>query len=242
MPLRDHFRSPVDDHHAWNELHAMWPAMIVQHLYRILPVGYAAAPAVHLGAEYEIDIAVLEESRNRKSFAARESAATTAVAPSPTLSIETDLSDQDEFEVRVYDVRHGRRLVAAIELVSPRNKDRPESRHAFLGKVAALLQDEICVSIVDLVTIRQFSLYADLLSFIGRSDPSLGTVPPHTYAVTLHARERLPRTKTVLDLWHYPLNVGQPLPTLPIWLAPDLRILLPLDTSYEETCKLLHIA
>lgn len=252
MSLRDHFRSPVDDYHAWNELHAMWPAMIVQQLYSILPVGFVAAPAVHLGAEYEIDIGVLEESRNHKRVVAPLSGQTlssqlvsgdsTAVAPSPTLTIETDLSDQDEFEVRVYDVRHARRLVAAIELVSPRNKDRPESRHAFVGKIAALLQDEICVSIVDLVTIRQFSLYAELLSFIGKSDPSLGTVPPNVYAVTLHARERLPRTKNLLDLWHYPMTVGQPLPTLPIWLEPELRILLPLDTSYNETCKLLHIA
>ncbi len=60
MPLRDHFRSPVDDNHAWNELHAMWPAMIVQHLYRILPEGFVAAPGVHLGAEIEIDIGGLE--------------------------------------------------------------------------------------------------------------------------------------------------------------------------------------
>jgi hypothetical protein len=140
-----------------------------QQLYSILPVGFVAAPAVHLGAEYEIDIGVLEESR-RKPVAPLSgqtlssqlvSSDSTAVAPSPTLTIETDLSDQDEFEVRVYDVRHGRRLVAAIELVSPRNKDRPESRHAFVGKVVALLQDDICVSIVDLVTIRQFSLYAE---------------------------------------------------------------------------------
>ena len=240
MPLRDHFRSPVDDNHAWNELHAGWPMMIVQHLYRILPEGFVAAPSVHLGAEYEIDIGVLE-GQNRPSPMVRGVGSATAVAPSPTLTIETDLSDQDEYEVRIYDARHGRRLVAAIELVSPRNKDRPESRRAFVGKVAALLQDEICVSIVDLVSIRHYSLYAELLEFIGKSDPSLGMVPPHLYAVTLRARERLPRTKSKLDLWHYPMFANQVLPILPILLEPELRVLLPLEESYEETCKLLHI-
>ncbi len=30
MPLRDHFRSPLDDKHSWDELHGMWPAMIVR--------------------------------------------------------------------------------------------------------------------------------------------------------------------------------------------------------------------
>ena len=32
------------------------------------------------------------------------------------------------------------------------------------------------------------------------------------------------------------------LPTLPIWLGADLRVLLELEASYEETCRLLHIA
>ena len=33
MPLRDHFRSPVNDRHSWDELHGGWPMVIVQHLY-----------------------------------------------------------------------------------------------------------------------------------------------------------------------------------------------------------------
>ena len=36
--------------------------------------------------------------------------------------------------------------------------------------------------------------------------------------------------------------VGQPLPPLPIWLDVDLRVMLELEASYEETCRLLHIA
>jgi hypothetical protein len=95
--------------------------------------------------------------------------------PQPTLTIETELPDQDEYEVRIYDERHGRRLVAAIELISPANKVRPESRRAFVGKVAALLQGNVCVSLVDVVTIREFNLYADVLEFIGGNDPALET-------------------------------------------------------------------
>ena len=37
MPLRDHFRSPLDDVHSWDELHGGWPMMIVQELIEILP-------------------------------------------------------------------------------------------------------------------------------------------------------------------------------------------------------------
>jgi hypothetical protein len=38
------------------------------------------------------------------------------------------------------------------------------------------------------------------------------------------------------------MTVGQALPTLPIWLNADTRVLLPLEPSYEETCRLLHIS
>ena len=79
----------------------------------------------------------------------------------------------------------GRRLVAAIEIVSPSNKDRPDSRETFVAKVAGLLQKDVCVSIIDLVTIRQFNLYADLLELLGQDDPQLTPTPPNIYAVTL---------------------------------------------------------
>jgi hypothetical protein len=150
------------------------------------------------------------------------------------------LAEQDEFEVRVYDTELGRTLVAAIELVSPANKDRPENRRAFVAKVAALLQKEVCVSVVDLVTIRQFNLYADLLALVGGTDPHLGPNPAHLYSVTLRTRKR-PAQRSLLDLWYYPMTLGPPLPTLPLWLNADLRVLLPLEPGYEETCRLLHI-
>ena len=172
MPLRDHFRPPVESQHSWDELHGGWPAVIVRQLFRILPEGYAAAPRVHLGAAFEIDSSAHEEVG--------------PTPPKPTLTLDAELPDQDEYEVRVYDARHDRRLVAAIEIVSPSNKDRPESRRVFVAKVAALLQRDVCVSIVDLVTIRQFNLYADLLELVGKSDPMLGAEPPALYAATVH--------------------------------------------------------
>lgn len=244
MPLRDHFRSPVNDQHAWNELHGGWPMMLVRQLFDILPAGYVAAPSVHVGQLFEIDVSTfeLDESAATGQLTGVTNGGTaTATVPTPTQTLEADLADQDEFEVRVYDADRGRQLVAAIELVSPANKDRPENRRAFAAKVATLLQKDVCVSIVDLVTIRQFNLYADLLALIGVTDPQLDPTPPHLYAVTIHPRKR-PARRSLLDVWHYPMTIGQPLPTLPLWLAPDLRVLLPLEPSYEETCRLLHIA
>jgi hypothetical protein len=50
MPLRDHFRPPIDDRHSWDELHGGWPMVIVQKLGPKLPPEYVAAPRVHLGS------------------------------------------------------------------------------------------------------------------------------------------------------------------------------------------------
>lgn len=58
-------------------------------------------------------------------------------------------------------VRRGRRLLAAIEIVSPANKDRLEHRRALVAKCSALLQQRVAVSLVDLVTTRHFHLYGD---------------------------------------------------------------------------------
>ena len=71
-----------------------------------------------------------------------------------------------------------------------------------------------------------------------------GHRPPALAAVTLRLRtppqRRRPR-RQFLDAWFYPMVVGQPLPTLPLWLTEDLWVLLPLETGYEETCRILGI-
>jgi uncharacterized protein DUF4058 len=245
MPLRDHFHPPVESKHSWDELHGGWPMMIVQHLFPILPEGYVAAPGVHLGTAFEIDVSAYETDEPAHEEKASQGNGGVAVAawapPNPTLTLETELADQDEYEVRVYDARHGRRLVAAIEIVSPSNKDRPESRRAFVAKTAALLQQDVCVSLVDLVTIRQFNLYGDLLALVGGTDPTLGPEPPALYAVTIRGRKRV-RRRFMLDTWFYPMRIGQPLPTLPLWLDVDLGVTLDLEASYEDTCRLLRIS
>jgi hypothetical protein len=148
-------------------------------------------------------------------------------------------SAQDEYEVRVYDVRRGRRLVAAIEIVSPANKDRPEHRRGFVAKCAALLQQRVSVALVDLVTTRNFNLYGDLLEWMGQHDPCLEPAPPALYAAVCRATRKSRRW--LVETWFHNLTIGQPLPTLPLWLSDDLAIPLELEPSYEETCQVLRL-
>lgn len=241
MPLRDHFRSPVNDTHSWDEVHGQWPGEIVRQLTTILPAGYRAAPKVHLGSAFEVDIGTYERDDRDPGVSAGDGGTATLAALAPTLTVEADLSEQDEYEVRIYDTERGRTLVAAIEIVSPSNKDRPAARARLVGKCAALLQQGVCVSLVDLVTVLSANLYAELLASVGGSDRPTGPDPSPLYAVTLRGRKP-PRRRHLLDTWFYPMAVGEPLPTLPIWLSPDLRVQLPLEPSYQETCRVLGIA
>lgn len=242
MPLRDHFRPPLDDSHSWEELHGQWPAVIFQHLWNKLPPGYEAAPRVHSGAQVEIDVAAYEkdEPPARAGLERRSGGLATAVCapPLPSVAIETTLADFDEYEVRIYDAKRRRQLVAAIEIVSPANKDRPEHRGIFVAKCAALVQKGIAVSIIDLVSVRRFNLYVELLALIGQSDLTLGPEPSHLYAASCRWVKKGNRTE--LQAWSNALAVGQPLPTL--WLSADLVVPLDLEPSYEQACSDLWIA
>jgi hypothetical protein len=150
------------------------------------------------------------------------------------------LLDLDEYEVLVYDTHPNRRLVAAVEIVSPSNKDRPEHRRAFVAKCAALIQDHVSVTIVDLVTTRNANLYVDLLDFIGQPDPAPAEGRSSLYAAT--CRWARGNDTGLIQTWAHPLILGQELPTLPLWLAENRAIPLEFEASYQETCKVLRIS
>ena len=197
MPLRDHFHSPLTKRHAWDELHGGWPMKLVEYLLSKLPPEFYAAPQVHLGGAVEVDIGTFEyEATNGNGWNSPENEGGTATATwkatEPLLDIEVDFPETEEYSVRVYDVNRERRLVAAIELVSPANKDRPESRQAFVAKCAALLQEEVSVMVVDVVTSRVGNLFAELLSNMGRND-LVGDMPStNIYAAACRANAPRP--------------------------------------------------
>jgi hypothetical protein len=145
--------------------------------------------------------------------------------------------DQDVCEVRVYDAERGMRLVGAIELISPGNKDRSESRQAFAAKCAAYLQEQVGLIIVDIVTTRHANLHEELLRLV---QPKQSPTPlSQLYAVAYRAGPNGRPGK--LDNWPASLTIGKPLPTLPLWLLGELAIPIDLEMNYEESCRVLRI-
>lgn len=237
MPLRDHFHPPLDRKTSWDVLHGQWPAMMVMQLNSHLPPQYVAGPLVHLGSEIEIDVGSFETGFSPAQVGGNGE---TWRLPEPNVAVETELLKVDNYEVQIYDEKHNRRLVAAIEIISPSNKDRPETRQVFVAKCEALLRKGVSVAIVDLVTAKDFNLYTDLLDLIGQQDLTLGESPPSIYAAACRWTPR--GRKHVLETWSHTLQVGQPLPTLPIWLAENYHVPLDLEACYEETCRVLRIS
>ena len=58
----------------------------------------------------------------------------------------------------------------------------------------------------------------------------------------LALREKRIGETWLLETWAQALTLGQPLPTMPLWLADDFAVPLELEECYEETCRVLRIA
>src|SRR5690349_3089615 len=142
MPLLDHFHPPLYPHRAWESFHSRWANSIADALNGSLPQRFFAEVQIHLGSRVEADVAEFEGPADPGEATGNGAAGGVALqtwAP-PAATLVMPAVFPDDLEVHVRDEREDARLVAVVELVSPRNKDRAESRRAFAAKSAAYLQ------------------------------------------------------------------------------------------------------
>jgi hypothetical protein len=237
MPLLDHFNPPLNRTHPWRSFHGAWAAAMARLLNQdVLPPGYYAVPLVDRDGPVEIDVATLRE-HDAPIPAGGAAAPQTWAPPAPGLTVAVELPAADAVEVQVFADDGDPRLAAAIELLSPRNKDRPRSRQAFAVKCVGYLQQGSSVVVVDTVTTRRADLNAAILSLLG---VQIAAAPANLSAVSYRAVGREEESQQ-LQLWPAPLALGQPLPTLPLWIASDLSVPLDLEASYRATCADLRI-
>ena len=90
---------------------------------------------------------------------------------------------------------------------------------------------------MDVVTTRRADLHADLLAAL-EADVA-GAASGSMSAVSYRSIGR--EGKGQLLAWPTPLEIGQPLPTVPLWLAADLAVPLDLDASHTAACADLRI-
>jgi hypothetical protein len=150
-----------------------------------------------------------------------------------------DFTDLDVFEVQIVRRQGGPQLRAAVELVSPANKDRPSNRHAFAVKCASYLNRGVSVVLIDVNTERLANMHAAVLDVMRLSEVPAWQSPTHLSVVSY--RMTLVNGKHRLDAWTEPLALGAPLPTVPLWLDADLSVGLALEPAYLSASEALRI-
>jgi hypothetical protein len=223
MPLLDHFRPPLSTRRHWHSFHNSWATYLAADLNRQLPAGYFAEANVQFGIE--IDVAGFEEPGRTGTEA------TASWTPPPPVATVPFAVTTDQVEVLIFQQEGGPRLAGAIELVSPRNKDRPLARDAFVSKCLTYLNQSVGLVMVDVVTERQANLHAELMARVGSGG---ATAEPQLYASAYRRVER--DGQPGLDVWVEELAVGRELPTLPLWLVGSLCLRVAFEETYMRTC------
>lgn len=237
MPLLDHFHPPLD-RRSFESFHGWWGLQLAGQLnMRPMPYGFLAEGNVHIGIAVAADVAAFEEDALTGEQPNGGVAVATQVwaPPQPPLVVPVDFSTLETFEIRIYDEERARTLVAAVELVSPGNKDRPENRRAFLDKCAAYLREGVSVVVVDVVTSRRHNFHAALMELFNGGESAVRAITSDLYAVAY--RVHLVGQRTQLEMWPAALALGAPLPTMPLWLTESLCVPLDLETGYQAACR-----
>lgn len=240
MPLLDHFHPPLSRTHPWRAFHGAWAAAMARLLNAgVLPSGFYAIPFLDRDGPVEIDVASLQEANSPEPNESGE--VTLWTPPQPALSIAVEWPEMHNIRVEIHSEGGDPQLAAAVELVSPRNKDRQAARTAFVEKCANHLRLGAGVVVVDVVTTRRADLHADLLVALGSSEiaPSTPDVGGSLTAVSYRSVNQ--EGEGSLQVWTQVLAMGQTLPTLPLWLAGLQAVPLNLETSHAAACEDLRI-
>jgi hypothetical protein len=238
MPLLDHFHPLLIAERRWESFHSNWATKIADALTeRWLPPNYIAEEHVHIGPSIEIDVGALE--RDSPAGAEANGGAVVKAGPKvwtpPAPDGVMPSVVPDTFEVRVLSTDTGPKLVAAIELISPGNKDRATERRAFAVKCASYLYQGISLIIVDIVTSRRANLHNEILQVMEAAEGLHLSSEVTLYGVAYRPLHR--EGKDEIEVWRSPLALHQPLPTLPLSLRADLVIPVDFEATYAEACR-----
>jgi hypothetical protein len=240
VPILDHFHPPLYPTHSWESFPMRWAGVIADSLDRTLPPRYFAEVHTHLGTQVSSDVAEFQHTvdLHQAGDGVSGGVAVQTWAP-PVATMVLPFVYPDDLEVRVLDERDDARLVAVVELVSPRNKDRPEARRAFAAKCAAYLQRGIGVVVVDIVTTRQANMHNELIDVLRMDEAFRQGAEVLLAALAYRPTHR--DSQDQVDVWAVALEVGGPLPVLPLALRGAGPVRLDLEATYTEVrqrCRL----
>ncbi len=224
MPIHDWTRVEAGDFH---DFHQCWVVAIRNALNAgLLPPGYMAMAEQVTGRPI-LDVVTLQA---REAKEGPEGGIAVATAP-PTarLIAKIERVNYAKRADRVV-IRHGRgKVVAIIEILSPGNKDSRYALRTFVEKAADIIHQGVNLLIVDLFppTPRDpQGIHRAIWDDLG-GDPFEPTQGKPLIVASYRAGD-------IPTAYVESLGIGDPLPSLPIFLSETRYIPAPLETTYQE--------
>ena len=234
MPLHD-----WTEDRGWNGLHLAWQVAMLDWLQERLPADYRAYIGSFPGLVVDIpngrpDVGVRNWAPDPRPDDPTAGQTPDAVPAPDTEAVAVfDLGPHRAIHID----RHGH-LVAAVEIVSPGNKDRPEFRETYAGRYAGYLCQGVHLLLIDLLPRSVGFSFADAVNAaVGFAQPPV----PVPFAVSYRVGEPAPEAGTVLAAWRRPLAVGQPLPVLPLALTVHAAVSIDLEYTYMQAARRVYL-
>lgn len=225
MPLHDWI-----DRGGWEGVHHFWLTELARGVKARLPAGYRAfigsAPAIAVNAPPERpDVSVRAWPEEPAPMA------TSPSAPGEDFSPDIEVAVATLEQSPAVHVERGGRLIAAVEIISPRNKDRPAARASYLSRYLSYLLEGVHLLLVDVHRRPVGFSFADGIAAELRFDqPSL----PAPMAVSYRVGEPAATGGRLLALRGRPLAPGVPLPNLPLALDVTVSVPVDLEATYSR--------
>lgn len=148
------------------------------------------------------------------------------------------LDDVESFEVRVYRDKPDQPLKVrgVVAFVTPVIKDNEEDRDQLLARMRTWLQNGVGIVLVDLVTAHKGNLHQLMIHNLTGADPDPEASSLYAMAYRAAAGEKGPS----LDVWDETLELGKPLPTLPLWIGAEKGMNVNLERTWKATCDALR--
>lgn len=165
-------------------------------------------------------------------------------AASATGTLEPDLEADVVFRLdpqRAIHIDFHGQLIAALELVSPRNKDRTDAKETYTNRYLGYLRLGVHLLLVDVLPRpKGFSFSDAITNGLGLALPP----QPPPFAAVYRVDGPIPVGDDIgshVSLWRRSLKVGQPLPSLPLPLSVHRAVAIDLEETYQRAAKRAYL-
>lgn len=226
MPMHDWTKVVPGTYHAF---HYRWIAAIADALNSGgLPPDYFALPEQRVGGPEPDVLTLSRPSRHTSADRTGSGVATELPPPKARFVVESDVANYARRANRIA-VRHEEGdVVAIIEIMSPGNKSGRSAFQTFVGKLVEYLYRGIHVLIVDPFPPSRRDPQGVHKAIWDEFEDNEFVLPADK-PLTLASYDARDGVVAYVD----PIAVGDPLPSMPLFLAPRLHVPCPLEATYQ---------